>query len=85
MPISASVISFTLFKGIIIIIIIIIIIRVMVGKTGTVSKLFRKHRNSISQSDRDDIKEQNKTAILATAHTLRIVTSVKVRNIYRVQ
>jgi hypothetical protein len=69
-------------KLLIIIIIIIIIIKrmwnvkarlipVIIGATGTISKLFRKYVSSIPGNHED--RELQKTAILGTAHILRKV------------
>jgi hypothetical protein len=44
---------------------------VIIGATGTISKSFRKYLSSIP--GKHDIKEQQKTAILGTAHILRKV------------
>jgi hypothetical protein len=44
---------------------------VIIGATGTISKLFRKYLSSVP--GKHDIKELQKTAILGTAHTLRKV------------
>jgi hypothetical protein len=44
---------------------------VIIRKTGTISKCFRKYLSSIS--GKHDIKELQKTAILGTAHILRKV------------
>jgi hypothetical protein len=44
---------------------------VITGATGTISKSLRKNLSSVS--GKHDIKELRKTAILATAHTLRKV------------
>jgi len=56
---------------IIIIIIIIIVIPVIIGATGTISKLFRKYMSNIP--GKHEVKELQKTAILGTAHILRKV------------
>jgi hypothetical protein len=70
--------SYTIRANIIIVIIIIIIINVktkvtpvIIGATGTISKLFRKYLSSVP--GKHDIKELQKTAVLGTAHTLRKV------------
>jgi hypothetical protein len=44
---------------------------VIIGKTGSISKSFRKYLSSIP--GKHDIKELQKTAILGTAHILREV------------
>ena len=45
------------------------VIPVIIGATGTISKLFRKYVSNIKH----EVKELQKTAILGTAHTLRKV------------
>ena len=47
------------------------VIPVIIGATGTVSKLFRKYASKIP--GKHEVKELQKTAILDTAHTLRKV------------
>jgi len=47
------------------------VIPVIIGATGTISKLFRKYMSSIP--GKHEVKEQQKTAILGTAHILRKV------------
>jgi hypothetical protein len=42
---------------------------VIIGATGTISKLFRKYVSNIT--GKHEVKELQKTAILGTAHTLR--------------
>jgi hypothetical protein len=51
--------------------IIIIITPVIIGATGTISKTFRKYVSNIQGNH--EVKEQQKTAILGTAHILRKV------------
>jgi hypothetical protein len=46
---------------------IIIIIIIIIGATGTISKSFRKYVSNIPGNH--EVKEQQKTAILGTAHT----------------
>ena len=46
------------------------VIPVIMGATGTISKLFRKYVSNIPGKQ---VKELQKTAILGTAHTLRKV------------
>jgi len=46
-------------------------IPVIIGATGTISKLFRKYVSNIP--GKHGVKEQQKTAILGTAHILRKV------------
>jgi hypothetical protein len=45
------------------------VIPVIIGATGTISKLFRKYINNIPGNH--EVKELQKTAILGTAHILR--------------
>jgi hypothetical protein len=45
------------------------VILVIIGKTGTVSKSFRKYVSNIPGNH--EVKELEKTAILGTAHILR--------------
>ena len=45
------------------------VIPVITGATGTISKSFRKYARNIT--GKHEIKEQQKTAILGTAHILR--------------
>jgi hypothetical protein len=47
------------------------VIPVIIGATGTISKLFRKYVNTITGNH--DVRELQKTAILGTAHRLRKV------------
>jgi hypothetical protein len=47
------------------------VIPVIVGATGTISKLFRKYMSTIPGNH--ELKELQKTAILGTAHVLRKV------------
>jgi len=47
------------------------VIPVIIGATGTISKLFRKYMSDIPGNH--DVKELQKTAILGTAHILRRV------------
>jgi len=47
------------------------VIPVIIGATGTISKSFRKYVSNIP--GKHEVKELQKTAILGTAHTLRIV------------
>jgi hypothetical protein len=47
------------------------VIPVLIGATGTVCRSFRKYVSDIPGND--DVKELQKTAILATAHILREV------------
>jgi hypothetical protein len=47
------------------------VIPVIIGATGTVSKLFRKYVSNIPGNH--EVKELQKTAILGTAHILRKV------------
>ena len=47
------------------------VIPVIIGATGTISKLFRKYVSSIPGNH--EVKELQKTAILGTAHILRKV------------
>ena len=47
---------------------------VIIGATGTVSKLFRKYVRNIP--GKHEVKELQKTAILGTAHTLRVTAKV---------
>jgi hypothetical protein len=47
------------------------VIPVMIGATGTISKLFRKYVTNIPGNQ--EVKELQKTAILGTAHILRKV------------
>jgi len=47
------------------------VIPVIIGATGTISKLFKKYVSDISGNH--DVKELQKTAILGTAHILRKV------------
>jgi len=47
------------------------VIPVIIGATGTVSKLFRKYVSNIPGIH--EVKELQKTAILGTAHVLRKV------------
>ena len=44
---------------------------VIIGATGTISKIFRKHVSNIPGNH--EVKELKKTAILGTAHILRKV------------
>jgi hypothetical protein len=44
---------------------------VIIGATGTISKSFRKYLRSIT--GKPDIKEVQKTAILGTAHTSKVL------------
>jgi precorrin-6B methylase 2 len=44
---------------------------IIIGGTGTISKLFRKYVNNIPGNH--EVKELQKTAILVTAHILRKV------------
>jgi hypothetical protein len=48
---------------------------VIIGATGTISKCFRKYLSSIP--GKHNIKEQQKTAILGTAHILQKVLMLK--------
>ena len=43
------------------------VIPVIIGATGTISKLFRKYMSNIP--GKHEVKERQKTAILGTAHT----------------
>ena len=52
-------------------------IPVIVGATGTVSKSFRKYVSNIP--GKHEVKEQQKTAILGTAHILQLSTNVKIQ------
>jgi hypothetical protein len=45
------------------------VIPVIIGVTGTISKLFKKYLSNVP--GKHDIKELRKTAILSTAHILR--------------
>jgi len=47
------------------------LIPVIIGSTGTISKLFRKYVSNISGNH--EVKELQKTAKLGTAHILRKV------------
>jgi hypothetical protein len=47
------------------------VIPVIIGTTGTISKLSRKHVSKIPGNH--DVRELQKTAILGTAHILRKV------------
>ena len=47
------------------------VIPVIIGATGTISKSFRKYISNIPGNN--EVKELQKTAILGTAHILRIV------------
>ena len=47
------------------------VIPVIIGATGTISKLFRKYVSNIP--GKHEVKELQKTAILGTAHILRKV------------
>jgi hypothetical protein len=47
------------------------VIPVIIGATGTISKLFRKYVSNISGNH--EVRELQKTAILGTAHILRKV------------
>jgi hypothetical protein len=47
------------------------VIPVLIGATGTISKLFRKYVSNIPGSY--EVKKLQKTAILGTAHILRKV------------
>jgi hypothetical protein len=47
------------------------VIPVIIGATGTISKLFRKYLGNVP--GKHEIKELQKTAILGTAHILRKV------------
>jgi len=47
------------------------VIPVIIGATGTISKLFRKYVSNIPGNQ--EVKELQKTAILGTAHILREV------------
>ena len=47
------------------------VIPVIIGATETISKTFRKYVSNIS--GKHEVKEQQKTAILGTAHILRKV------------
>jgi len=47
------------------------VIPVIIGATGTVSKLFRKYVSNIP--GKHEVKEMQKTAVLGTAHILRKV------------
>ena len=47
------------------------VIPVIIGATGTISKLFRKYLSNIP--GKHEVKELQKTAILGTAHILRKV------------
>ena len=47
------------------------VIAVIIGATGTISKLFRKYVSNIPGNH--EVKELQKTAILGTAHILRKV------------
>jgi hypothetical protein len=47
------------------------VIPVIIGVTGTISKSFRKYVNSIPGNH--EVRELQKTAILATVHLLRKV------------
>ena len=46
------------------------VIPVIIGATGTISKLFRKYVSNIP--GKHEVKELQKTAILGTAHTLNV-------------
>jgi hypothetical protein len=52
-------------------IIIIIIIIIIIGKSGTISKSFRKYVSGIPENY--EVRELQKRAILGTAHILRKV------------
>jgi len=47
------------------------VIPVIIGATGTISMSFRKYVSNIT--GKHEVKELQKTAILGTAHILRIV------------
>jgi hypothetical protein len=47
------------------------VIPVIIGATGTISKSFRKYVRNLPGNN--EVKELQKTAILATAHILRKV------------
>jgi hypothetical protein len=47
------------------------VIPVIIGATGTISKSFRKYVSTIPGNH--DVRKLQKTAILGTAHILRIV------------
>jgi len=47
------------------------VIPVIIGATGTISKSYRKYVSNIP--GKHEVKEHQKTAILGTAHILRIV------------
>ena len=47
------------------------VIPVIIGATGTISKLFRKY--VINIPGKHEVKELHKTVILGTAHILRLV------------
>jgi hypothetical protein len=47
------------------------VIPVIIGATGTISKLFRKYLSNVP--GKHEIKELQKTAILGTAHIIRKV------------
>jgi hypothetical protein len=47
------------------------VVTVIIGATGTISKLFRKYVSNIPENH--EVKELQKTAILGTAHILRKV------------
>jgi Sec-independent protein translocase protein TatA len=47
------------------------VIPVIIGATGTIIKSFRKYLSNVTR--RHKIKEQDKRAILGTAHTFRKV------------
>jgi hypothetical protein len=49
----------------------VMIIIIIIGATGTISKSFRKYVSNIP--GKHELKELQKTAILATAHILRKV------------
>jgi hypothetical protein len=51
------------------------VIPVIIGATGTISKSFRKYVSNIPRNH--EVKELQKTAIMATAHILRIVLTYR--------
>src|SRR5215469_3303172 len=51
------------------------VVPVVIGATGTISKLFRKYMSNIPGNH--DVKELQKTTILGTAHILRKVLTEK--------
>jgi len=53
------------------------VISVIIGANGTISKSFRKYVSNIP--GKHEVKELQKTAILGTAHILRKVSKVEVK------